>query len=220
VSEEQAHYWSLVADKYDRVVDLQIGGAARSLVLERVAAEPQLGRAVEFGCGTGFYTATLAPKADSLLATDLAPGMVEVARARVTDPGVSFQVEDCQSTSLPDGAFDTAFVSLVLHFTEPARALAEMHRILRPGGTLIIVNLGMRAVSGAARLRTVARVLFHGIFGYRVRPPKDFGRNVLTEPELRTLLQQSGFRVLKSETLRDPSRSSNIPLDYVHAAKA
>ena len=220
MSDEQARYWSQVAEKYDRVVDLQIGGAARSLVWERVAAEPRLGRVVEFGCGTGFYTAALVPKADSLLATDLSPGMLEVARARVTDPRVSFQVEDCQSTSLPDAAFDTAFVSLVLHFTEPARALAEMHRILRPGGTLIVVNLGMRAVSGGARLRTLARVLFHGIVSYRVRPPKDFGRNVLTEPELRALLERSGFRVTKSETVRDPSRSSSIPLDYVRAVRS
>ena len=58
----QAEFWSNVADRYDRVVDLQIGGKTRSMVRERVARERELGRLVEFGCGTAFYTEVLAPK--------------------------------------------------------------------------------------------------------------------------------------------------------------
>src|SRR5215471_9655132 len=105
MADELAEFWSKVADRYDRVVDSQIGGRTRSMVRDRVAAEGSLGRAVEFGCGTGFYTDLLASKADSLLATDLSPGMLEIAKHRVTAKHVTFRVEDCQHTSLPDGAF-------------------------------------------------------------------------------------------------------------------
>src|SRR5262245_25125305 len=129
---DQPEFWSLVAQKYDRVVDLQIGPKTRAMVRERVAREARLGRLAEFGCGTGFNPHVLAGKADTLVATDIAPGMLAAARHLVRDPNVTFQVEDCQTTSLPDGTFDTTFISLVLHFTEPERTLAEMHRILKP----------------------------------------------------------------------------------------
>src|SRR5262245_37701682 len=108
MANEQIEFWSNVAHRYDRVVDLQIGGKTRSMVRERVAREENLGRLVEFGCGTGFYTDVLARKADTLLATDISPGMLGVAKQRVNARNVIFQVEDCQHTSLPDGAFDTA----------------------------------------------------------------------------------------------------------------
>jgi ubiquinone/menaquinone biosynthesis C-methylase UbiE len=134
-------FWSNVAPKYDTVVDQQIGPGIRAMVRERVEREGRLGYLAEFGCGTGFYTSLLAGKADRVVATDLSPGMLAVARANTRATNVTFQVENCERTSLPDGAFDTAFVSLVLHFTEPAKALAEMHRILKPGGMLLVSNL-------------------------------------------------------------------------------
>ena len=190
------------------------------MVRERVSREGRLGKAVEFGCGTGFFTETLARKADSLVATDLSPRMLELARARVRAPHVTFQAEDCQATTFPPDAFDTAFVGLVIHFTEPTRTLGEMRRILKPGGTLITVNLDPRALGGFHGLRCVVRVLYHGLTGYRTKPPKGFGRNVLTERELRDLLEQSGLKVASSETFKDPSRSSNIPLEYVRATKS
>src|SRR5262245_32899467 len=154
MANEQAGFWSNVADRYDRVVDSQIGGATRRMVRERVTREEHLGRVVEFGCVTGFFTGVLAAKADTLLATDISPGMLEVARQRVNAPNVTFRAEDCQRTSLPDGTFDTAFVALVIHFTVPGQTVAEMHRILRPGGTLVVVNLDLRALKGLARTRS------------------------------------------------------------------
>jgi ubiquinone/menaquinone biosynthesis C-methylase UbiE len=219
MANEQAEFWSKVADKYDRVVDLSIGGKTRSMVRERVAREGDMGRLVEFGCGTGFYTAVLARKASPLVATDISPGMLELAQQQVRAANVTFQVEDCQHTSLPDGACDTAFLSLVLHFTEPQHTVAEMHRILRPGGKLLIANLDWKALNGLARLRSTVRVVYQGIVGYRVKPPKGFGRNVLTEEQLRELLGRAGFRVDSAETIRDPSRSSNIPIQYIRAVK-
>src|SRR3954447_16781698 len=120
-------FWSTVAHKYDQVVDLQIGSKTRALVRERMTKEGPLGYLVEFGCGTGFYTRVLAEKATRVVATDLAPGMLMLAKENITAANVTFQVEDCQRTSLPNESFDTAFLSLVLHFTAPAQTLMEMH---------------------------------------------------------------------------------------------
>jgi ubiquinone/menaquinone biosynthesis C-methylase UbiE len=213
----QREFWSKLAQKYDRIVDLQIGPMTRSMVLERVAKEDRLGNLVEFGCGTGFYTEVLAGKADSVLATDLSPGMLALAQHRVKATNVTFQTEDCQKSSLSDRAFDTAFLSLVIHFTDPAKTLAEMHRILKPGGALIIANLDPRALKGPDRVRCLIRVLYHGFTGYRLKPPKGFGRNVMTEKQVCELLEKSGFRVVTAETVRNTSRSSNIPIEYIRA---
>jgi ubiquinone/menaquinone biosynthesis C-methylase UbiE len=217
VVNEQAEFWSNVADKYDHVVDLQIGGTTRSMVRERVAREGHLGSVVEFGCGTGFYTEVLARKADTLLATDISPGMLDLAKQRVKAANVTFQAEDCQRTSLPDHAFDTAFISLVIHFTEPDQTVIEMHRILRPGGRLIIANLDPQALSRLDRVRSVIRIVYQGVVGYRIKPPKGLGRNVMTGEQLEGLLGHSRFQVDSAETVRDPSRSSNIPIQYIRA---
>jgi len=219
MANEQSDFWSKVAPKYDHVVDLQIGPQTRSMVRERVAKEARLGNLVEFGCGTGFYTAVLAEKANSVLATDASPGMLALAKDRIQAPNVTFQVEDCQQTSLADGAFDTAFLSLVIHFTEPEKTLAEMRRILKPGGTLITTNLDPRALTGLDRIRCLIRIVYHGFTGYRVKPPRGFGKNVITGQQLCDLLDKCGFAVVSSETIKDASRSANIPVEYVRAVK-
>ena len=216
---EQSEFWSKVAKKYDRVVDLQIGPKTRSMVRERAAREGRLGHLAEFGCGTGFYTQVLADKADSVVATDVSPGMLDAAKEQVKATNVTFQTEDCQKTSFPSGAFDTAFISLVIHFTEPDRTLSEMHRVLKPGGSLIIANLDPRALKGLDRLRSLIRIVFHGFTGYRIKPPKGFGRNAMTEKRLCDLLDRLGFRVVSTETIRDSSRSSNIPIEYIRAVR-
>jgi ubiquinone/menaquinone biosynthesis C-methylase UbiE len=216
---EASEFWSAVAPRYDRVVDAQIGPGMRERVRARLEQEEKLGRVVELGCGTGFFTRALAERAESVVATDLSPGMVEVARSAVRAPHVRFQCEDCEETSFADASFDTAFVSLVLHFTRPEVAAHELARILRPGGTLVVANLGARELRGSARLRAQVRILFQGVTGYRRRPPPGLGRNVLRAEELRALLERSGFAVTELVTLLDPSRASAIPIDYVRAQR-
>ena len=219
MANEQSEFWSTLAQKYDQIVDLQIGPMNRSIVRERVRKEGRLGKLVEFGCGTGFYTQVLVGKADTVVATDISQGMLALAKERIKATNVTFQVEDCQATSLPDEVFDTAFISLVIHFTEPEKTLAEMRRILKPGGTLIISNLDPGALNGVDRVRCLIRILYHGLTGYRVKPPKGFGKNIVTEKQLRELMGKSGFKVASTETIKDPSRSSNIPIEYIRAVK-
>jgi ubiquinone/menaquinone biosynthesis C-methylase UbiE len=216
---EQNDFWSAVAHKYDAVVDLQIGPGTREMVRGRLEREDRLGMLAEFGCGTGFFTEALARKAERVVATDLAPRMIVVAKERTRAANVHFQQEDCQKTSLGNAAFDTAFMSLVLHFTDPATCLAEMHRILKPGGTLIIANLDPAALGGLARIRCRFRVIFHGLTRYRTKPPKNFGDNTMSEKQICDLLTRSGFKVASAETFRNGRRTSNIPIEYIKAVK-
>jgi hypothetical protein len=84
---------------------------------------------------------------------------------------------------------------------------------------LLIVNLDPQALNGLARIRSRIRIVYQGVVGFRLKPPKGFGRNAMTEKRLRELLGRSGFRVDSAETIRDPSRSSNIPVEYIRAVK-
>jgi hypothetical protein len=94
-----------------------------------------------------------------------------------------------------------------------------MQRILRAGGTLIIANIDPQALNGLDRIRSLIRIVYQGLLGYRAKPPKGFGRNVMSEKQLCDLLGRSGFRVDEVETIKDPSRSSNIPVQYIRAVK-
>jgi len=220
MDDPQSQFWSKAARNYDRIVDLQIGPATRSMVRERIGKEVALGKVAEFGCGTGFYTLALASKADSVVATDLSPGMLLLAQERVKANNVKFQIEDRQKTSLPAEAFDTAFMSLVIHFTDPEKTIAEMRRILKPGGSLIISNLDVGALRGLDLIRCRIRIIYCGLTGYRVKPPKGFGDNVMSEKQLCDLLGKFQFEILSAETVRDTSRPSHIPVQYIKAAKA
>jgi SAM-dependent methyltransferase len=97
----------------------------------------------DLGCGTGQVTEYLAPFVDRVIAVDDSPAMLEAARMRLAAVA-NAEVRQGQLEALPieDGAMDAATLVLVLHhLPEPARALAEAARILRPGGRLLILDM-------------------------------------------------------------------------------
>ena len=96
-------------------------------------------RLLEVGCGTGslsFALAEAAPFAE-LTAVDFADVYVKAAAAANRDPRVRFEQGDAAALRFADAAFDRTLSLLVLHLVpDAARALAEMRRVTRPGGTV------------------------------------------------------------------------------------
>ena len=202
------------------MIDLQIGADTRWRLRERIGGDSKrFGATAEFGCGTGFFTDAIASRAESALAADLAPGMLAVARTRCKARNVTFQQEDCQRTSLTDTSFDTAFLSLVIHFTDPAATLREMARILKPGGTLVVINLDLFALTPLSRLCANARILYYGITRYRTKPPKHFSKNLISANDLSELLVNVGFGRILVEEFKDPSHFSDVPIELIKATK-
>jgi len=96
-------------------------------------------RWLDVGCGTGALTATVLSAAGpaEIVGVDPSTGFLATASARIDDPRAAFQPADARALPLPDDRFDAVVSGLVLNFVpEPARAVAEMRRVVRPGGTV------------------------------------------------------------------------------------
>lgn len=93
---------------------------------------------LDVGCGTGALTSTILEQASprSIKAIDASAGFIDYARAHVIDACVSFELADALSLPFEHASRDAAVSGLVLNFLpQPQRAVAEMVRVLRPGGT-------------------------------------------------------------------------------------
>ena len=102
-------------------------------------AAPPGGRWLDVGCGTGALTETVLALAapGEVVGVDPSPAYVAFARERVDDPRVAFEVGDAQALRAPTASFDAVVSGLVLNFVpEPERAVSEMARVARPGGTV------------------------------------------------------------------------------------
>ena len=106
------------------------------LVAEVVAARPR--RVLEVGCGWGELAEWIARETGAeVVATDLSPRMVELARER----GVEALVADVQALPFGDGEFDLVVAAWMLyHVPDLALGLDEIARVLEPGGTLAVTT--------------------------------------------------------------------------------
>jgi len=119
-------------------------GRWSSLVASRFVAwlAPKPGaRWLDVGCGTGALTAAILdadPRA-SVCSLDASGAYVAFARSRISDPRVTFGAADAESLPVRSASVDRVTSGLMLNFVpEPARALAEMSRVVRRGGTVAL----------------------------------------------------------------------------------
>jgi ubiquinone/menaquinone biosynthesis C-methylase UbiE len=132
----QAHTFDLWAEKSDDQV------VARFLTALGDAGQ---GHLLDVACGPGVVTAAIASTAASVVALDATDEMLEKARVRCATANlanVRFKRGDAEHLPFDEAQFDGVVTrSAVHHFANPQRALTEMFRVLRPGGTAVIVDV-------------------------------------------------------------------------------
>jgi len=103
---------------------------------------PSCGRALEIGCGTGEFSRLLAARSRQVLAIDLSPNMIRLARDRSRGfANLEFRVADAESLELPREGFDCVASIATLHHLETAATLARWREALAPGGVLLVLDL-------------------------------------------------------------------------------
>jgi SAM-dependent methyltransferase len=111
------------------------------VVVDLVPVDPEA-RWVDLACGPGLVARAMAPRVASVRGFDLTPAMVEKARSEAEAAeveNVDFEVGDATALDLPDGSFDGAITRFSFHhIPAPGRVLAEMRRVVRPGGWVVV----------------------------------------------------------------------------------
>lgn len=99
-------------------------------------------RVLEIGCGRGGFSRFLAEQGAHLTAADYSEAAADFARDLLADfPRVDVRVEDIQAISFPENSFDLVISCETLeHVPDPERGLAELVRVTRPGGRLLITT--------------------------------------------------------------------------------
>jgi demethylmenaquinone methyltransferase/2-methoxy-6-polyprenyl-1,4-benzoquinol methylase len=130
-----------VAPRYDVVNDILSVGQTRrwrKIVVDAVDAEPGQ-RVLDLAAGTGTSSEPYADAGIQVVACDFSLGMLQVGKRR--RPDIDFVAGDATNLPFEDNSFDATTISFGLrNVTDPQKALAEMLRVTKPGGKLVVAE--------------------------------------------------------------------------------
>ena len=185
--------WAKHYDLVASVFTLGYRAQLRRETVELAAIEPGA-RVLEVGCGTGDVALVARQRvgaAGAVYGIDASPEMIAVAREKAARArlALDFQVGLIEALAFPDASFDAVFSSLMMHHLPDElkrRGLAEIVRVLKPGGRLLIVDIQRPTTR---RGRIVASLLLHGALREGIQ-------------DLPELLRAAGFSGVQMGTMR------------------
>ncbi len=146
IKDQQRAQWRDAADAWDRYFEWYSRAFAPLMTwcADAIAAAPGM-RVLDVAAGSGQPALSIAPRVQprgTILGIDFSPEMVAVAERRARQAGttnVSFRTMDAEQLELPDASFDAITCACgLIFFPDAQRALAEMRRVLKPGGSIAI----------------------------------------------------------------------------------
>lgn len=100
-------------------------------------------KVLEVGCGTGLFTAEIAKTDNQIIAIDISPDLLLLAKNEINLPNVSFEVQNAHHTDFPDSYFDFIIGVSVLHHLDINLAIGEIYRLLKPSGRFMFTEPNM-----------------------------------------------------------------------------
>jgi 2-polyprenyl-3-methyl-5-hydroxy-6-metoxy-1,4-benzoquinol methylase len=181
--------WNERAGSWDEMSEANAVAPDRAADLERTIAALNAGpgdRILDAGCGTGQYALAFAEIGLDVTAVDLAPEMIARARKHGQERklSVAWRIEQVADLSDPDASYDAVHARVVLQFVPniPA-ALAELRRVLKPGGRMLASVPGALSPIYSRSWR-------------RHVEPEAMGSNFVTPWELEEILVTLGWTIL------------------------
>jgi SAM-dependent methyltransferase len=207
--ERAATGWGANADRMRR-----FGMPVSAWMIDHAQLQPGQ-RVLELAAGpgdTGFLAAELIRPGGTLLSTDAAETMLEVARGRAAEMGidnVEFKRIDLEWIDLPTASVDVALCKWGLMFAvDPEAAVREMRRVLRPGGRIALAAWDEPSANGWATIPTAALVEL----GLTTPPDPDApGMFILSAPgRLQELLEAAGFVDVIVDSVQTPRTFASV----------
>lgn len=182
---------------YERMMGKWSGLIGNAFV-DWLSPPPKL-RWVDIGCGNGAFTQLLVERCApvAIEGVDPSEGQLAFARERLAKSVAKFRQGDAMALPFADGTFDAAVMALVVFFIpEPPRGVAEMARVVRPGG--LAAAYVWDIVSGGGPLEAVATQMRDMGFA----PPRAPRAEASTPEGLHALWTQGGFVDLEAHVVR------------------
>lgn len=192
----EAAFWSNLSRKYAARPINDMDGYLNTL--ERTKSHLAItDNALEIGCGTGSTALLLAPHVAHITATDLAPGMIEIANEKLAEEdldNVSFKVADVFENPPADGPYNVVLAHNLLHLIKDLDgALAHIADLVEPGG-LFISKTVCKPRSGGFAFGLVRRLVVPIMQAIGKAPFVDF----LSADILDQKIEDAGFRIIET----------------------
>jgi ubiquinone/menaquinone biosynthesis C-methylase UbiE len=136
------------AQAYDRISRWPQFRMLRRMIVGKLAKYQPMGTLADIGCGPGYLTTLITRRYRHLhvVGVDTSYEMIHTANLNASSLGVSDRVEfregNVSSLPMPEGTLDFAVSTLSLHhWSDPSLGLAEFHRVLKPGGQLLVFDI-------------------------------------------------------------------------------
>jgi len=133
-------YWDYISGIYDIFANYYNGKVNTELckiVVSMVSVDDEV---LECGCGTGMISSKLADRCSTLIATDFSDGMLVKTKKKCNEyANVKVEKANIENLQYPDESFDKVVAANVIHLLDnPEKALGQLMRVCRKGGTIII----------------------------------------------------------------------------------
>ncbi len=184
----EAKFWDKRADRYSERPVSDKAAYQKKLEITRSCLRPDM-QVLEIGCGTGSTAIAHAPYVRHILATDVSPRMIEIAKGKAEAAridNVTFAARAVGELEFPDQEFDVVMALNILHLLEEMEtAIADAYRILKPGGVFVT------STACIGDMMKVFRIILP--IGQFLRLIPYVG--VFTSTELRRSLAGAGFEI-------------------------
>jgi ubiquinone/menaquinone biosynthesis C-methylase UbiE len=184
-------------------------GADLATIMEMLDPDPSM-TVLDVATGAGHTAVRIAPHVAGVVAIDLAPEMIERTRELAQQRGVAnlaARVMDVESLEFADGQFDAVTCRIAPHhFTDIARALGEIHRVICPGGRFVVED-------SCVPVDPLLDLYLNDV--ERLRDPTHL--RSFNEPEWRAMLEAAGFTIAvvihlrKVHVIEDWLRTAGLP---------